>query len=194
MSARPPAARGLTAASRLALGLGLGLGLALAACAGNSSADAGAADPARAGAANPADRVPQDLRLTLERGPCFGTCPVYSLEIDATGAVRYLGERHVRVPGEVSDSIPAERVAALADQLRNSGFFDLADRYAYGEPNCPEYIADLPSVTLTARMDGRTKQVYADYGCRPIPAAVTDLARAMDEAAGTARWTGVEEM
>lgn len=187
MSARSGVARGRAVVTWIALGLALG------GCARNTSADGGTADPARAGGAATVDGVPSDLLLTLERGPCFGTCPVYSLEIDAAGGVRYRGEGFVRVTGDASDTIPRERVAALAAAFENSDFFALADRYAYGEPTCPEYHTDMPSVTLTARVDGRTKRVHADYGCSGIPRAVTELARAMDEAAGTERWTGTEE-
>ena len=33
-------------------------------------------------------------------GPCFGFCPVYKVEVDGNGAVRFDGERHTAVLGQ----------------------------------------------------------------------------------------------
>ena len=48
-------------------------------------------------AAGPAGQPTADsaARITLERGPCFGTCPVYSVTLDGSGAVLFEGRRFV---------------------------------------------------------------------------------------------------
>ena len=49
--------------------------------------------------------VPQDLSIVLQRGLCFGSCPIYSLEVDESGSVRYEGDRFVKVGGVHHDSV-----------------------------------------------------------------------------------------
>ena len=39
------------------------------------------------------------LKITLTRGPCFGSCPAYSVEIDGDGTVRYNGKGWVAIEG-----------------------------------------------------------------------------------------------
>src|SRR5690606_35681542 len=59
----------------------------------------GACSPAQNGAVDGADVpgsvVSADARVTMQRQPCFGTCPVYSVDIDAAGVVTFRGERFV---------------------------------------------------------------------------------------------------
>jgi Domain of unknown function (DUF6438) len=38
--------------------------------------------------------------VTLRRTACYGTCPVYSLEIFADGFIRYVGVNFVQYTGE----------------------------------------------------------------------------------------------
>jgi hypothetical protein len=52
---------------------------------------------------------PKDLRsvsVTLKRTACYGTCPVYTVSIDGSGLVEYLGEFHVDIPGTQAGSVP----------------------------------------------------------------------------------------
>lgn len=42
-------------------------------------------------------RDPNSVRITLTRPGCFGECPVYRIEIEGNGVVRYSGQRFVRV-------------------------------------------------------------------------------------------------
>lgn len=38
--------------------------------------------------------------IRYEVGPCYGTCPVYSVEVEADGTTRFTGERHTAIEGE----------------------------------------------------------------------------------------------
>ncbi len=44
--------------------------------------------------------------VELQRGPCFGSCPVYSLRIYADGRVNWKGEQNVQVAGEQTAAVP----------------------------------------------------------------------------------------
>ena len=51
--------------------------------------------------------------VKLERDPCYGLCPSYTVEVDADGAVRYHGRKFVGVRGPVSSRVDAAGVSRL---------------------------------------------------------------------------------
>ncbi len=122
--------------------------------------------------------IPEDTLIRLERTACYGTCPVYTVTIDAHGAVTYEGIEYVRVKGRQTGRIPVARVAAILDTARRIRFFALADRYA-------RPVTDLPTTFVTITEAGRSKKVE-DY--TDAPDGLRQLEREIDEAAGTKRW------
>jgi len=100
--------------------------------------------------------IPTDFLVTLERGPCFGTCPVYSLTVSADGTVVYDGMQFVEVEGEQTAALPAQQVEELANAIVSADFFSLEDSYAVSA-------TDLPSITTMVTMQGLTKSIY-HYG------------------------------
>jgi hypothetical protein len=133
--------------------------------------------------------APDSVHITLERTPCFGTCPVYTVSIDGSGVVHFVGRRFTAHAGEATDTIPAARVDSLVAELRAGGYFDFADRYMHEEPACGRYSTDSPSVITSVTVGEERKEIRHDYGCADAPRALADLERRIDEIAGTARWT-----
>ena len=154
----------------------LALLLGLAAC-GRSPAPDPQANPAAA-----------EGHLSLERRPCFGTCPVYTVTLERSGAVIFEGRRFVADTGTHTASIPAARADSLFRALDAAGWFALADRYSMGEPGCEHFATDLPSVITEVRMDGRVKRVEHDHGCTDAPAALDQLERRIDEVTDVGKW------
>ena len=153
--------------------------------------------PLAAGCARPAPPVPSadtarpapdSVHLSLERGPCFGTCPVYKVTIEGSGAVLFEGRRFVADSGVSTASVPAERVDSVIAAITAAGFFDFADRYAAGDPGCERYATDLPSAIIQVRAGGREKRVEHDHGCMGAPPALSTLESLIDSAAGVSRW------
>lgn len=138
----------------------------------------------------PAAAVSSESRVTLERGPCYGTCPVYSVAVDADGGVTFEGERHVASTGTSTHTIEPAAAAALMQSLAADGFFELSDRYVYKAAACGPYHTDAPVVTLTLVLDGRTKTVEHDYGCQGAPASLGRMQARIDSVAGVSRWIG----
>ncbi|HSB88454.1 MAG TPA: DUF6438 domain-containing protein [Anaerolineales bacterium] len=117
--------------------------------------------------------VPADFQVTIERGPCFGACPVYNLTVGADGSVEYEGIRFVGVEGVRTTRLSEDEVKALVAAVVTADFFRLADRYEV-------QVTDLPSIDTTVTMDGRTKGVYHyGLGCGTeydqAPQALCDL-------------------
>jgi hypothetical protein len=165
--------------------------IALAAILGVGSACAQPPKPAAEVVAQPAPRTPPDTdTVSLERGPCFGTCPVYRVTLDRAGNVRFEGRRFVADSGISTATVPREQAESLFVELETAGYFDLADSYRSGDPACTRYATDLPTVITEVHLGGRTKRVEHDRGCADAPAALSALETRIDEVAGVGRWTG----
>jgi len=102
------------------------------------------------------DPIPSDLLIALDRGPCFGTCPVYSLTVSADGTVLFDGMQFVEAQGERTASIPRGQLQELVDAILAADFFALQDSYVVSA-------TDLPSITTTVTLQGRTKSIF-HYG------------------------------
>src|SRR5262249_51931069 len=75
--------------------------------------------------------------ITLERTPCFGTCPVDRVTLRADGSASYTGTRYVDRLGEYKGTIGREEFDRLAAFLVSQKFFTLSDRYAVPATDLP---------------------------------------------------------
>jgi hypothetical protein len=161
---------------------GVVLAIGLAACSRREPAPGAAPVAEAAGAEAPV--------ITLERRPCFGTCPVYTVAIWRTGQVRFTGKHHVAQTGPATGTIPAARVDSLTAELESAGYFEFADDYLMSSPACGMYATDSPTVITSVRRDADTKTIRHDRGCSAAPPELSQLEQRIDEVAGTGRWTG----
>jgi hypothetical protein len=128
--------------------------------------------------------------VTLERTPCFGSCPVYSLSITRSGVVRFDGKKFVRRAGPDSAKISTAAVDSLLAEMSKAGYYDFEERYTSGAPACGRYATDLPSAITSVTDDSRSRRIQHDHGCSDAPPALSRLEGRIDEVAGTARWIG----
>ncbi len=126
--------------------------------------------------------VPEDLLIKLERTACYGTCPEYSVTIDAKGNVTYVGFKFVRVEGRQKDRIPVVRVAALLEAAERIRFFELQDRYH-------ALITDSSTTFVTVKSGGRSKRIE-DYIAGPEE--LKAFQRLIDDTARTKRWVSID--
>jgi Domain of unknown function (DUF6438) len=126
-----------------------------------------------------------DLRITIQRDYCFGSCPVYSAIILGDGTVIYKGKDFVQVKGERRYKISKEKVKQLVDEAIRMNYFSLKDSYTEDEQGMS--YTDLPSTTTSIRMNGRSKQVYNYYGA---PKELSQFQNKIDETAGLTRFIG----
>lgn len=125
--------------------------------------------------------VPLDTRITLERTTCYGTCPAYSVTIDAGGNVTYEGQQHVRVSGRQHTRIAIKQVRALLDTAERIGFSEFADHYPTN--------VDSPVTRVTVTARGRTKRVSGELG---KPAPLRAFEKEIDAASGSSRWVRID--
>ncbi|HEV8176921.1 MAG TPA: DUF6438 domain-containing protein [Gemmatimonadales bacterium] len=163
----------------------VGLALGMAACASRTSVPAAEQSGASAEPVPPA--------ISLQRTPCFGSCPVYTIAVSPSGLVTYEGRAHVQVLGTAAGQIRKQRVDELLTEIERAGYFHFASRYAVSEPPCGRYVTDLPTVISTASLEGRTKRIEHDHGCGAAPGALALLEKRIDEVLGSDRWVEGEK-
>lgn len=143
----------------------------------------------------PAPYAIESVLMKLERSPCFGACPEYSVEVHGDGRVIYEGRRFVRVEGRQEAQIDRAAVEDLLNAFYDAHFFAMEaeyreHRYPCVDANglveeCLEFVTDLPSRDVTFQSPGYMKHVL-DYWHGP--AELHDLEAKIDEVAGTDRW------
>ena len=115
--------------------------------------------------------------VSLERGACFGRCPIYVVEVRTDGAVHFKGERNVKVTEPVEVKLDAGQLEKLTTRFEQSGFSgwkDFDDRQ----------VTDQATVVLTFK--GKTVHHY--LGDEKAPDELGRLERDVDAIIGTERW------
>ncbi|AWV08620.1 hypothetical protein C9I47_2951 [Lysobacter maris] len=125
----------------------------------------------------------EDVRITLERTSCLGSCPDYRVEVRGDGQVVYEGRRFVDVPGRYAYRVPAQEVARLVERAREQDLWSLRTDYSAA-------ITDHPSQIVTLDIGGEVHRIH-DYSGRRIgmPRAVTEFENEIDAVARTRMWT-----
>lgn len=126
------------------------------------------------------------LYMRLDRTGCFGSCPAYSVVVNGSGIVTYVGKSDVMMRGPYTWQIPRERVLELVALFRQADFFQLDDAYE-------AVMTDLPTYLTYLSIGGRQKAVR-DYGGgiradflrtgKPMPPGVTETEDAIDRISG----------
>jgi hypothetical protein len=124
----------------------------------------------------------EELVIKLERTACFGECPVYSLTIFGNGTVVYEGEDFVQTKGAKETTINTSAVNQLVSEFEKADYFSLNDSYIqFG-------VSDMPYVTTSIRIGGKTKTIKHYLGDRSAPEQLTELENKIDEIVNSAQW------
>jgi hypothetical protein len=114
--------------------------------------------------------------VSLKRGPCFGNCPVYEVELRGDGTATYDGADYAPREGRYVGRVDPAAVAALLDQLSEVDFWRM-------ETDRQIRVQDLPQVVITAERRGRRHRVHTNLPPRelePIQAAIDSVASEID--------------
>lgn len=80
--------------------------------------------------------------VNIERTPCFGKCPVYTLSIMSNKTVRYEGLENVSSKGAHTFKLPSYKYRKIIQKLENLPFQDYEEEYG-------ATIRDLPKTIIT---------------------------------------------
>lgn len=115
-------------------------------------------------ACSPAAELSDIAEIHYEVGPCYGMCPVYTVEVDATGEVLFTGERFTGVEGTRSHQVGSE--AFIAAQNALSPWLPSEDQ-PHATLECGPRATDLPHYTVTwTTHNGEQTVLKHDTGCQ----------------------------
>lgn len=128
-----------------------------------------------------------DAAITLEEGPCFGTCPIYTLTIYPTEFYELDAGQFTINQGMSTGTLPAGSWAAARAALTTADFNNLPTDVTPGNPvDCGNQVAtDLPTARISETTIAGTRTVNYYPGCFAAPAKpaldqlVADLRSAM---------------
>ncbi|HKI07678.1 MAG TPA: DUF6438 domain-containing protein [Nitrososphaeraceae archaeon] len=122
-----------------------------------------------------------NITITMERGMCMGTCPVYSLDIFGNGIVVYNGERFVNVTGKQVSGILDDKVRELVKEFYAIGYFSLNDTYD------KIVKTDQPTVLTSINVNGTSKSIFDNLGAI-APKDLRLLENEIDEVTNSSKW------
>ena len=83
----------------------------------------------------------KDLIISLQRGACYGTCPIYKIQIYTDGSGIYTGTRFVENIGVIVFSLSENQINLILTQAEAIGFKNMKEEYS-------EPISDLPTTFI----------------------------------------------
>jgi len=98
------------------------------------------------------DLTDKKLAFKIKKGACFGTCPVYIMNIYEDRYAEFIGKQHVSKVGVFAQILSKEEYKNLESKFKASQFNSFEDYY---ESN----IADLPTVELSYATDKGIKTI-----------------------------------
>ena len=132
--------------------------------------------------ADPAHR--DSVTVELSRGPCFGPCRSYSVQVRGNGSVEYTGDlRGER--GRATATLSTEQVTTILQKLDSVGFFGIED-------SAFAWAFDTRGIGVVVSVDGITHRVSSDeYATGPksgTQARFVQVANEIDQIIGSRRW------
>jgi len=130
------------------------------------------------------------VTVELSRGPCFGSCPAYTVTVRGDGQVQYVGQR--RLPGiqtKKSGTVGREKVVEILQVLDRVEFMTLEGHAFF-------WAFDTPTVGVRTSLDGKTKQVASDASFVGSPkgrqARFVEATREIDAILASSAWLKCE--
>ncbi len=123
------------------------------------------------------------LFASINKGFCFGTCPVYTMEIYKDGFVTYKGTRNVDLLGEYTTRISYAKMLEFVEQAKMINYMELNDVYD------KEGVTDLPSITTSIVLSGKTKTVKRRFN---FPNSILTYEKLFEELMKNADWQKVK--
>lgn len=109
--------------------------------------------------------------LKMQRTPCYGKCPNYTVEISNNGKVNYFGKMFVDYEGQHYSTISSADVDLIKAKINEVNFFELKDKY-----DSPA--TDLPSTIFEVTLNNQFKKITNRHNGPP---ELKDLEKLIEE-------------
>jgi hypothetical protein len=131
--------------------------------------------------------------VALERGACFGPCPVYSVTVFANDRLVFEGRKFTAKAGALEKILPAGSFERLLAVARQYNFADIDTGFPDEEGlDCPEPPSDMPVARLAIDATGLAHEIRFYEGCTGFPgdSAVISMMREVDAVLALDDWIG----
>jgi len=99
--------------------------------------------------------IPQAI-FSLEKTPCYGTCPSYKVIVFENDSLYYEGIMYVAKEGKIAKKLPKGTVNQLVEQFRGAFFFKFQNQYTSN-------MLDYPTTYISFTDKGITKKIMDYY-------------------------------
>jgi|TARA_B100000959_G_scaffold256017_1_gene288853 hypothetical protein len=106
-------------------------------------------------------QVKKELIISLERTPCYGTCPIYKMEVFSDGSAFFHGERFVDKIGDFQFTVSKKTIDYILKQAEEIDFFEMKDKYTGN-------ITDLPKTITFIKSEKAEKKIIDYYNAPKI--------------------------
>ena len=106
-------------------------------------------------------QVKKELIISLERTPCYGTCPIYKMEVFSDGSAFFHGERFVDKIGDFQFTVSKKTIDYILKQAEEIDFFEMKDKYTGN-------ITDLPKTITFIKSEKGEKKIVNYYNSPKI--------------------------
>ncbi len=116
--------------------------------------------------------------ISMQKTRCFGSCPVYTIEISGNGFLTYRGVENVDMLGEFKAIMDRSTFDTLVEEFRNSNFFEFEESYT-------STASDLPTTYISFTDGGKSLKI-TDYD--GAPAELKRLEGLVEELVPKLKW------
>jgi len=129
-------------------------------------------------------------RVTLQRTGCEGTCPVYTVAVEAPGRVHWQGQQFVARLGEHRWQLSPAQWDALCAAIDARDIHAYVDAYPFDNNSrtCQD-----DCITTITFADGREKRIAHHQGNPAAPRSLTAFEKRLDTLIGTAVYIGIDD-
>jgi hypothetical protein len=126
-----------------------------------------------------AETTGDSVYFSLERTPCFGSCPSFRITVYQDGRALYEGRRFAPREGRYTGQASAALMQQIRAAVDSSGFYGMLDKY-------DKPVTDLPSLIIRMHDGARDKRVVGRVGA---PQALKTLGQETEKLLESITWT-----
>lgn len=105
------------------------------------------------------DGINANLFVRIKRTPCYGKCPVFTIELYNNGVAKYNGQAFVERKGSFVAKANADFMKRIQDKAMAIKYLSFENKY----PIAAITIADLPTTTTYIRLGDVGKQIIDNF-------------------------------
>ena len=126
--------------------------------------------------------IGDNFNVTMDKGSCFGSCPVYTLNINNKGYALFEGERFTDKIGKHGLQLAPNKFQSVAKAFSDADLASFDDNY-------PSTIADLPNTTIAYVNNDLTKRIS---GKEERPQKIKDLQSMLEDITQMDGWMSLD--